>query len=59
MKPSTRDQVAGKMHKVKGAIKKLAGKVTLNAELEGAGKDEKMAGAIQQKVGEVEKVVGK
>ncbi len=59
MKSSTTDQAEGKFHKVKGTIKELAGKVSMNAELEGAGKDEKQAGAIQQKLGEIKKVVGK
>ena len=59
MKSSTKNQAEGKFHKVKGTIKEFAGKVSLNAELEGAGKDEKRAGAIQEKIGEVEKVAGK
>ena len=37
----------------------IAGKVNLNANLEDEGKDEKRAGKIQQKIGEIEKVVGK
>ena len=37
----------------------IAGKVSMNSELEGAGKDEKRAGKIQQKVGEIQKVAGK
>ncbi|MBU4566624.1 MAG: CsbD family protein [Proteobacteria bacterium] len=59
MKSSTKDQAQGKFHKVKGGIKELAGKASMNAELEGAGKNEKRAGKIQEKAGEIEKVVGK
>ena len=59
MKSSTKDQAEGTFHKVKGKIKEIAGKVSLNAELGDEGKDEKRAGKIQQKVGDIEKVVGK
>lgn len=59
MKDSTIDQAQGVFHKVKGKFLELAGKVSVNPELEGKGKDEKRSGKIQQKVGEVEKVVGK
>ena len=59
MKSSTKDQAEGKLHNVKGKIKEIAGKVSGNPELEGKGKDEKMACKIQKKVGEIEKIVGK
>jgi uncharacterized protein YjbJ (UPF0337 family) len=59
MKSSTKDQTEGKFHKVKGTIKEIAGKVSMNPDLEGEGKDEKKAGKIQEKIGEIEKVVGK
>lgn len=59
MKSSTKNQAEGTLHKVKGGIKELAGKAVMNAELEGAGKDEKRSGKIQQKVGEIQKVAGK
>jgi uncharacterized protein YjbJ (UPF0337 family) len=59
MKSSTKDQAEGKFHKVKGSIKEIAGKVSRNPELEGEGKDEKRAGKIQEKIGEIEKVVEK
>jgi uncharacterized protein YjbJ (UPF0337 family) len=58
MKNSTKDQVAGKAHEVKGAIKEKAGRATKNPELEAEGQDEKVGGKIQKKVGEIEKVVG-
>jgi uncharacterized protein YjbJ (UPF0337 family) len=58
MKSSTKDQAEGRFHKVKGKIKEIAGKVSLNPDLDGEGKDEKMAGKIQQKIGEIKKVAG-
>ena len=59
MKSSTKDQTEGSFHEVKGKIKEMAGKVSRDPELEGEGKGEKMAGMIQEKIGEIEKVVGK
>ncbi len=59
MKLSTKNQAQGVFHKTMGKIKELTGKLSLNSELEGKGKDEVRAGKLQQKVGEVEKVVGK
>jgi uncharacterized protein YjbJ (UPF0337 family) len=59
MKSSTKDQAQGKFHKIKGIIKEFAGKASMNSELEGEGKDEKRVGKMQQKVGDVEKIVGK
>jgi uncharacterized protein YjbJ (UPF0337 family) len=44
---------------VTGKIKEIAGKVSMNPDLEAEGKDEKRAGKIQEKIGEIEKVVGK
>jgi len=59
MKSSTKDQAEGKFHKVKGTIKEIAGKVSLNNDLEGEGKAENRAGKVQEKIGDIEKVVGK
>lgn len=59
MKASTKDQAEGLLHKVKGTIKEIAGSVGMNLELAEEGKNEQRTGAIQQKIGEVEKVVGK
>ena len=56
MKPSTKDQVEGKLHEVKGKIKELAGKVVDNPDLEAEGTGEKIAGKVQGKIGQVEKV---
>jgi uncharacterized protein YjbJ (UPF0337 family) len=59
MKDSTQDQIHGKGHEVKGAIKEMAGKVTNNPDLEAEGQTEKVAGKLQKKIGQVEKVLGK
>jgi uncharacterized protein YjbJ (UPF0337 family) len=58
MKSSTKDQAEGAFHEVKGKIKEMAGKVTKDPVLEGDGTDEKLAGKLQKKIGEVKKVVG-
>ena len=59
MKQSTKDQIEGKAHEVKGAIKEKVGKATNNPNLEAEGQDEKLGGKIQKKVGQVERVVEK
>ena len=59
MKPSTKDQAAGKFHEAKGAVKEKAGSVTNNPDLAARGHDEKVAGKIQNKVGQMEKVLEK
>ncbi len=59
MKPSTKDQVEGKFHEVKGAIKEKAGKLSDNPELEGEGIGEKIAGKVQGKIGQIKKVLEK
>ncbi len=59
MKSSTKDQAEGTFHKVKGKIKEIAGNVGMNPDLEAEGKDENRAGKIQEKIGDIEKVLGK
>jgi uncharacterized protein YjbJ (UPF0337 family) len=58
MKPSTKDQTEGKLHEVKGKLKEQAGKLIQDPKLEGEGKDEKQGGQLQQKIGQVEKLLG-
>jgi uncharacterized protein YjbJ (UPF0337 family) len=58
MKPSSKDEVAGKIHGVKGAVKEKVGRLTNNPDLEAEGKVEKVAGRVQKKVGQVKKVLG-
>lgn len=59
MKNSTKDQAEGAFHKVKGAVKEAAGKLSDNPKLQGEGAGEKVAGKIQEKIGQVEKVLEK
>lgn len=59
MKTSTKDQAEGKLHQVTGAIREAAGKFTKDPSLEAEGNGEKLAGKVQAKIGQVEKVLGK
>lgn len=59
MKSSTKDQVEGSFHELKGKTKEVAGKLSDNPKLEGEGLGEKLAGKVQKKVGEIEKVLEK
>jgi len=59
MKQSTKDNVEGKMHQVKGKAKEIAGKIMDDHELEAEGKMETLGGKAQEKIGQVEKVAGK
>ncbi|HSD20502.1 MAG TPA: CsbD family protein [Anaeromyxobacter sp.] len=59
MKPSTKDQAKGKFENLKGRIKETAGILTGQRKLESEGKDQKLAGKAQEKLGEIEKVFGK
>jgi len=59
MKSGTQDQVEGMFHKVRGKLKEFAGKFGMNSWLEAEGKDEKIAGKVQEKIGQVKKVLGK
>jgi uncharacterized protein YjbJ (UPF0337 family) len=55
MKSSTKDQVEGTLHQVTGRAKEVAD----NPKLEGEGIGEKIAGKVQEKIGQVKKVLGK
>jgi len=59
MKSSVKDQVKGMFHEVRGTAKEVAGKLSDNPKLEGEGLGEKIAGKVQKKVGQVEKVLEK
>ena len=59
MNPSTKDQVEGTVHQVKGKAKEVVGTVTNNPDLVDEGKSEKLAGKVQEKVGQIEKVFEK
>jgi len=57
MKPSTKDQIQGKLHEIKGKAKQKAGQVTNNPDLAAEGQGEKIGGVVQKKVGQIEKVL--
>jgi uncharacterized protein YjbJ (UPF0337 family) len=59
MDESTKDKAQGTVHDVKGTVKEEIGKITKNPDLEDEGAAEKVAGKIQKKVGDVEKVFEK
>ncbi|MBZ5636365.1 MAG: CsbD family protein [Acidobacteriia bacterium] len=59
MEPSTKDQITGKLHEMKGRVKLKAGQVTNDPTLAAEGQDEKLAGKIQKKVGQIERVFEK
>ena len=59
MKPSTKDEITGRIHEAKGKVKEKVGQLTNNPKLEGEGTGEKIAGKVQHKIGQVEKVIEK
>ena len=59
MKSSTKDQMQGTIHEVKGSAKEIAGILSDNPALENEGTDEKLAGKVQGKIGQIKKVLGK
>ncbi len=59
MKPGTQDQVEGKLHDMKRKLKEVAGKLMNDPGLQADGEAEEIAGKIQNKVGQVKRVLGK
>jgi len=59
MKSSTKDKAEGKLHQIKGTIKEVAGIIAGNDDLEAKGKEENLEGKIQEKIGQIKKVVNK
>ena len=59
MKSGTQNEVAGKIHELKGKIKQKIAQLTNNPGLEDEGTSEKIAGKVQKKIGQVEKVIEK
>jgi uncharacterized protein YjbJ (UPF0337 family) len=57
MKTSTTDQIEGTLHQLKGKAKEVAGKLTNNPSLTSEGQAENLAGTIQEKIAQVEKVL--
>jgi uncharacterized protein YjbJ (UPF0337 family) len=58
MADSADDKVKGALHRAKGKVKEVAGKLTDNPKLRIKGVTEKIAGQAQEKVGKVEKALG-
>jgi uncharacterized protein YjbJ (UPF0337 family) len=59
MNESTKDEIKGNIHEAKGTVKEKAGQVTNNPNLTAEGQNEKLAGKVQNKVGQIEKVLEK
>ena len=59
MKSSTDDQTEGQFHKIKGKLKEIVGVISDDPKLEAGGTAEKIAGKVQEKIGQVKKVFGK
>jgi uncharacterized protein YjbJ (UPF0337 family) len=57
-KESTKDRVAGKVREIKGNAKKHVGRALNRPDIAERGANEEVAGKVQRKVGEVEKVLG-
>lgn len=59
MNPGTNDQIEGNLHEVKGKVKQIVGQAVGNPDLEADGQAENLAGKIQRKLGQIEKVIEK
>jgi uncharacterized protein YjbJ (UPF0337 family) len=59
MKQSTADQIKGSFHEMEGKAKEQVGTVTNRPKLAAEGQNEKFAGKVQKKVGQIEKVFEK
>jgi uncharacterized protein YjbJ (UPF0337 family) len=58
MKQSTKDKAKGTLHEVKGSVKEKVGRAANNPRLAAEGQVEKIGGKAQNKVGQVEKILG-
>ena len=59
MNASTKDQIEGTLHEVKGTVKETAGQVINSPDLVKEGRAEHLAGTVQKKIGEIEQVLEK
>lgn len=59
MKSSTQDNAERTMHQIKATIKKTAGKAVGNPGLEAEGKPGNSPGKVQEKLGQIKKVMDK
>ena len=56
---STKDKIKGAVRTLKGKAKQVAGVISNDRNLESEGKGDELAGRVQKKVGEVERVFEK
>jgi uncharacterized protein YjbJ (UPF0337 family) len=59
MKSSTKDKIKGSLQEAKSKVKEESGKAIGNPNLRDRGTDEKVAGKVQNKIGDVKKVFDK
>jgi len=59
MTNSTRQQIEGDLHDAKGTAKEAEGKIAHDPDLEAEGRTEKVAGMVQKKLGQLERLIGK
>jgi uncharacterized protein YjbJ (UPF0337 family) len=59
MANSTKQQIEGDLHDAKGTVKEAEGKLTHDPDLEAEGRTEKVAGIVQKRLGQLEKLIGK
>ncbi|MFN0166591.1 MAG: CsbD family protein [Bryobacteraceae bacterium] len=59
MTNSTKDQIKGTFHEVKGKVKEKAGEFMDDPDVKAEGQSENLAGKVQKKLGQVEKVFEK
>ena len=59
MKSSIRDKAEGLLHQVKGSVIGIAGKISDNPKLQHKGIAEKIAGKVQEMIGQTKKFMGK
>jgi len=58
MKRNRKNQGKGLFHQVKGSAKEVVGKISDNPQLEAEGAGERIAGKVQKKIAQVDKVLG-
>jgi uncharacterized protein YjbJ (UPF0337 family) len=59
MDSSTKDQVVGTLHQLKGKVKEVAGIISDNPKREAEGAGERIAGKVQVKIGKFNQFWGK
>lgn len=59
MMSSAMNQIAGRIHEVKGKIKEKAGRLTNNPRMEAEGVDENIIGTVQREFSQGERVAEK